>query len=150
MCAYYGGQTYSEALKRQEQMRGFRSDGWSLQKIGDHYGVTREAVRQILKREYGSLIDAIRSGNEEEEKTAYVEAYLLQPKIKNFVIAYAKQGMNFSKASKYLGVKNLNYLSKQIYKTTGYDMKSFEDVTALIAFYHRKQCEKTSEKGMAV
>ena len=39
-------------LKRQRDMRRMRKNRYTLQAIGDKYGVTRERVRQILLKTY--------------------------------------------------------------------------------------------------
>jgi predicted DNA-binding protein YlxM (UPF0122 family) len=41
--------------QRNEEMRQLRADGWTLQKIGDKYGITRERVRQIVPNTAGLI-----------------------------------------------------------------------------------------------
>lgn len=41
-------------LKRTQTIVALRTDGWSLQKIGTRFHITRERVRQILKNGYAA------------------------------------------------------------------------------------------------
>ena len=36
-------------IQRNKEIILLRSDGWTLQKIGDKFGLTRERVRQIIE-----------------------------------------------------------------------------------------------------
>ena len=38
-------------MTRIEQMVDMRNNGQTLQAVGDHFGISRERVRQLLKRE---------------------------------------------------------------------------------------------------
>jgi len=47
------GQAYAKQLERFErkraQMRKYRAAGWTLQRIANHFRITRQRVSQILK-----------------------------------------------------------------------------------------------------
>lgn len=40
---------YVKIQLRNEDILRLRADGWTLQAIGDKYGITRERVRQIIE-----------------------------------------------------------------------------------------------------
>jgi len=38
-----------KATKRRQTMQALRARGWTLQRIADRYGISRERVRQVLR-----------------------------------------------------------------------------------------------------
>jgi DNA-directed RNA polymerase sigma subunit (sigma70/sigma32) len=45
--SYQREQSYA-AMRRADQMRRYRERGWTLERIGTKYGVTKQRVHQIL------------------------------------------------------------------------------------------------------
>ena len=49
---------------RNDEILKLREKGYTLQRIGDEYGITRERVRQILDRMYNKVSSALSTGIE--------------------------------------------------------------------------------------
>lgn len=63
--------------ERDKEMKNLRSQGFSLQEIGDKMGVTRESVRLSLKKQgvSGGVGETNRLRSRRQEREAHIEAY---------------------------------------------------------------------------
>lgn len=62
-------------MSRVEEMYEMRTSGKSLMEIGKHYGVSRERVRQLLDRTYGSSLATEARIAREKRRTDALDAY---------------------------------------------------------------------------
>lgn len=107
-----------ELRQRNREMLKLRTTGMSLKEIGDTYGLTRERVRQVLKKAGGptrqdlkELRAAISADNLEAIKKASIELAIRNPKLTVAEAAH-QLGISSSELTRALSKKELNNFAK--------------------------------------